>query len=92
MSDTPRTDAAVALTSQHRYDDSFGDPIFGWVTANFARQLEREIARLRADQLRIDWLELSPDKRLNAVHDLWCNNGDISNVRQAIDAARKEQP
>jgi len=26
------------------------------------------------------------------VHDLWCNNGDISNVRQAIDAARKEQP
>lgn len=53
-------------------------------------ELEREIARLRADQLRIDWLEQSPDKRLNAVHDLWCNYGDISNVRAAIDAARKE--
>jgi len=56
VSDTPRTDAAVALTSQHRYDDSFGDPIFGWVTANFARQLERENAALRADKERLDWL------------------------------------
>ena len=41
---TPRTDAATALTSQHRYDDSFGDPEFGWVTAGFARELERELA------------------------------------------------
>lgn len=51
---------------------------------------EREIARLRADQLRIDWLEQSPDKRLNTIHDLWCNDGDIADVRAAIDAARKE--
>ena len=45
---TPRTDAATALTSQHRYDDSFGDPEFGWVTAGFARELERELAAERA--------------------------------------------
>ena len=52
---------------------------------------EREIARLRADQLRLDWLAQSPDKRLSAVHDLWVNNGDIADVRSAIDAAREEQ-
>lgn len=45
---TPRTDAATALTSQHRHDDSFGDPEFGWVTAGFARTLERELAVERA--------------------------------------------
>ena len=44
---TPRTDAATALTSQHRHDDSFGDPEFGWVTAGFARTLERELAAER---------------------------------------------
>ena len=51
---TPRTDAASALTSQHRHDDLFGDPEFGWVTAGFARTLERELAALTAerDQLR----------------------------------------
>ena len=51
---TPRTDAATALTSQHRHDDSFGDPEFGWVTAGFARTLERE---LDAERARLDWLE-----------------------------------
>ena len=45
---TPRTDAATALTSQHRYDDSFGDPEFGWVTAGFARTLERELVKANA--------------------------------------------
>lgn len=55
---------------------------------------EREIARLRADQIRLDWLAQSPDKRLSAVHDLWVNNGDIADVRAAIDTARakEEQP
>ena len=43
---TPRTDAATALTSQHLHDDSFGDPEFGWVTAGFARALERELVAL----------------------------------------------
>ena len=51
---TPRTDAATALTSQHRHDDSFGDPEFGWVTAGFARTLERELVAetTERDQLR----------------------------------------
>ena len=51
---------------------------------------EREIARLRADQLRMDWLAKLPDKRLSTVHDLWVNDGDIADIRAAIDAARKE--
>ena len=55
-----------------------------------AEFFEREIARLRADQIRLDWIAQSPDKRLNVVHDLWVNNGDIADVRAAIDAARKE--
>ena len=50
---TPRTDAASALTSQHRHDDLFGDPEFGWVTAGFARTLERELA---AERARLDWV------------------------------------
>ena len=53
LAPTPRTDAATALTSQHRHDDSFGDPEFGWVTAGFARTLERELAKERA---RLDWV------------------------------------
>ena len=53
---------------------------------------EREIARLRADKERLDWLAQLPDKRLSRVHDLWVNDGDIADVRAAIDAARKEQP
>ena len=50
---TPRTDAASALTSQHRHDDLFGDPEFGWVTVGFARTLERELA---AERARLDYL------------------------------------
>ena len=53
---TPRTDAAIALTSQHRHDDLFGDPEFGWVTAGFARTLETELAAITTerDQLRAE--------------------------------------
>jgi hypothetical protein len=51
---------------------------------------EREIARLRADQIRVDWIAQAPDKRLSAVHNIWVNDGDIADVRAAIDAARKE--
>ena len=53
---------------------------------------EREIARLRADKERLDWLAQLPDKRLSRVHDLWVNDGDIEDMRAAIDAARKEKP
>ena len=96
MSDTPRTDAAVALTSLHRYDDSFGDPIFGWVTANFARELERENAALREDKERLDWLGSVKCAYYHEGPCCWRINEDQTTdgetIREAIDAARKEQP
>ncbi len=54
--------------------------------------LERENVALRADKERLDWLALSPDKRLLTVHGLWVNDGDVADMRAAIDRARKEQP
>lgn len=90
---TPRTDAASALTSQHRHDDLFGDPEFGWVTVGFARTLERELA---AERARLNWLEDSsvcyhvcigrqPDGR--SIHNSPPSPGS---VRAAIDAAMKK--
>ena len=105
MSDTPRTDAAVALTSQHRYDDGFGDVEFGWVQASFARDLEKENAALRAEvkvtrqnyeEYKSENTTLREDKeRLDWMEsaDYWA---DIAvyrtpkGLRAAIDAARKE--
>ncbi len=55
-------------------------------------RLERENAALRADKERLNWLELCPDKRLSVVYDLLINDGDIADMRAAIDAARKGQP
>jgi hypothetical protein len=53
-------------------------------------RLERENAALRADRERLDWLALCPDKRLSTVHDLWVNDGNIADMRAAIDRCRKE--
>jgi hypothetical protein len=53
-------------------------------------ELERENAALRADKERLDWLAQLPDKRLSRVHDLWVNDGDIADMRAAIDVAMKE--
>ena len=79
---TPRTDAASALTSQHRHDDLFGDPEFGWVTVGFARTLERELAaeRARLDSGQI-LLTVSGER-------VWHCGLDL---RAAIDAAMKEE-
>jgi hypothetical protein len=80
VSDTPKTDA------QRRGD---------FVHVNFARELERENAALRADKERLDWLE---------TQDCWigvygeydinariCAGGSHSQrIRSAVDAARKE--
>jgi hypothetical protein len=86
MSDTPITDAeAYDYETGRRWLD-------GVVSAHIVRKLERENAALRADKERLDWLSLCPDKRISAVHDLWVNDGDIADMRAAIDAARKEQP
>jgi hypothetical protein len=58
------------------------------VQADFARELERENAALRADKERLDWL---------AVSDEWfdvpaAESFVADTFRAAIDAARKEQP
>ena len=81
---------AVAHALDHRPDEQHCTcvaPLVGKV-----KQLERANAELRADKERLDWLEQLPDKRLSRVHDLWVNDGDIADMRAAIDAARKEQP
>jgi hypothetical protein len=85
MSDTPRTDAKAQF--------------FGWnpeegeefVTASFARKLERENAELRADKERLDWLEASD--LWPAYLDFWPNHLPQlgGSLRAAIDAARKEE-
>ena len=80
MSDTPKTDAAAIRCACSTYV----------VPSEFARELERENATLRADKERLDWLAQLPDKRLSRIHDLWVNDGDIADIRAAIDAARKE--
>jgi hypothetical protein len=80
MSDTPRTDAAAVRCACSTYV----------VPSEFARELERENAALRADKERMDWLEAS---------DFWPASLDFwphhlpqvgGSLRAAIDAARKE--
>ena len=81
---------AVAHALDHRPDEQHCTcvaPLVGKV-----QQLERANAELRADKERLDWLAQLPDKRLSRVHDLWVNDGDIADMRAALDAARKEQP
>ncbi len=84
MSDTPRTDAKAQFFG---FNPDEGEE---FVQADFARELERENASLRADKERLDWLALSPDKRLLTVHGLWVNDGDVVDMRAAIDRCRKE--
>lgn len=77
MSDTPRTDAAIALTSQYRYDDSFGDPEFGWVTAGFARTLERDLAAAQGEVAQLQ-------------HDLAAAQDEIAQLGREQYAAERE--
>jgi hypothetical protein len=81
---------AVAHALDHRSDEQHCTcvaPLVGKV-----KQLERENAALRADKERLDWLAQLPEKRLSRVHHLWVNDGDIADLRAALDAAQKEQP
>ncbi len=80
MSDTP-------LTDERSYPaDCLGKTLV--VNAEWAQELERENAALRADKERLDWL---------AVSDKWfevpaTESFTPDTFRAAIDAARKEQP
>jgi len=81
VSDTPKTDAKAQF--------------FGWnpdegeefVQADFARELERENAALRADEERLDWLQT-----LDCDSHWWFHIANSAHLRAVIDAARKEQP
>jgi hypothetical protein len=82
VSDTPRTDAKAQFFG---FNPDEGEE---FVQADFARELERENAALRADKERLDWL---------AVSDEWfdvpaAESFVADTFRAAIDAARKEQP
>ncbi len=85
MSDTPRTDAKAQFFG---FNPDEGEE---FVQADFARELERENAALRADKERLD----SGRVRLMtwAGDGAWelCDFVDVD-LRAAIDAARKEQP
>jgi len=82
MSDTPRTDLA----------EIEGYP-FSYVDADFSRYLERELAELRVDAGRLNWLEKLEDNfcnidRITSAHGKF--NGKKQSLRDAIDAAMKE--
>jgi len=77
MSDTPRTDAKAQFFG---FNPDEGEE---FVQIDFARELERENASLRADKERLDWLQ-------NATY--WPHPPLGEDIRAAIDAARKEQP
>ena len=77
MSDTPRTDAKAQFFG---FNPDEGEE---FVQIDFARELERENASLRADKERLDWLQ-------NATY--WPHPPLGEDIRAAIDAARKEKP
>jgi hypothetical protein len=96
MCDTPRTDAKAQFFG---FNPDEGEE---FVQADFARELERENAALRADKERLDWLE-------SVAEDVMCTGDDqgitigaasnfqnyatnVATFRIAIDAARKEYP
>jgi hypothetical protein len=76
MSDTPRTDAKAQFFG---FNPDEGEE---FVQIDFARELERENASLRADKERMDWLQKNE----------WYWNSKRRDLRKAIDRARKEQP
>jgi hypothetical protein len=77
VSDTPRTDAAAIRCACSTYV----------VPSEFARELERENAALRADKERLDWIaknrSVSVTERPLAV--------TPDSLRVAIDAVSKEE-
>jgi|LauGreDrversion4_2_1035121.scaffolds.fasta_scaffold2728539_1 hypothetical protein len=74
MSDTPRTDAKAQFFG---FNPDEGEE---FVQIDFARELERENALLRADKERMDWLQKNE----------WYWNSKRRDLRKAIDRARKE--
>jgi len=86
VSDTPRTDAQI-FNPNSLEDSNYYNVDGSFVRSDFARQLERENAELRADKERLDWLSTE-----NGC--IWAHHeSEQCNItRRAIDAARKAQP
>jgi hypothetical protein len=92
VSDTPRTDLAIKC---------IGPTGKALVEADFARQLERENAALRADRERLldilqRWLRMADEWYAEADQygfgEPNITAGMINDTRAAIDAAMKEKP
>ena len=90
-SDTPRTDAK-AVTHPWVNGES------QYVAVEFARELERENAKLRKDKERLDWWNGERDYQFGNSHKMvnpgwWWNYGKlqgkagIPNIRDTIDSA-----
>ena len=94
MSDTPRTDQNT-LDALKKKLHGMAISYDGLVLADFARQLERENAALRADKERLDFMDH------NAVPWAWRPTDgspplvyclkSANSIRATIDAKRKEQ-
>lgn len=92
MSDTPRTDAAIGLCDHRKYSV---------VSANFARQFERELAEktrllveAQKDAERLDWLDTVQcgfDHIGYGDYRYYVHGKGYSKAREVIDAAIKEQ-
>lgn len=68
-----------------------------WQTIGSEKATQKEIVELSKDKERLDWLAHSNYQvQLNSVTNRYeikpCSHYDADNIRQAIDAARKEQP
>lgn len=92
MSKTPKSDALDAKFEcvDYMWRDKFDDAI------KLSRELERENAALLADKERLDWLGSVKCAYYHEGPCCWRINEDQTTdgetIREAIDAARKEQP
>jgi len=98
MSDTPRTDAAAVSSEFVRREMDYYAHKF--VLADFARQLERELAEARKDAERLNELQrryigadfmYGDDKRTVLLFD-WSGRSVTKDLRVAIDAAVSPPP
>lgn len=94
MSDTPRTDAFQQGIDRRAFRRGRVDWHDVFDMGDFARQLERENAKLKADAERLDWAERNPLEAYARIVAQWadCGRGGregFFNFRHAIDAAMK---
>lgn len=83
MSTTPRTDAAIVEVDVAFVGlEGLSSSPEKYIEADFARQLERELAEAKKDSARLDWLDKHPVNP-QRVYDLY-NGGPY---RAAIDGA-----